>query len=217
MPSTQTSGWEQSAGEGVFILQRRCVSRTIFFQEGVFTGAPYPRAVAVEAGGRDSSGWPCSGGRPQSLTPPPPLFLSLWSAVREEKQRKGVSSSTYTTVGVDAQGAWTFIHGGGGGEMGNTSPTFEGGGMTCTNIYPHTHILVFGVNRGPWKIHTNNRRTRTRMSDIVRGIVDFAHLTWRTTICVWNLIDEPWTYWVHVIFMLYLAHSHMNACRISNH
>ena len=47
------------------------------------------------------------------------------------------------------------------------------------------------------------------MSDIVRGIVDFAHLTWGT--------DEPWTYLMHVIFMLYLAHSHMNACRISNH
>ena len=55
------------------------------------------------------------------------------------------------------------------------------------------------------------------MSDIVRGIVDFAHLTWGTTICVRNLIAEPWTYRVHVIFMLYLAHSHMNACRISNH
>ena len=86
-----------------------------------------------------------------------------------------------------------------------------------THTHTHTHILVFGVNRGPWKIHTNNRRTRTRMSDIVRGIVDFAHLTWGTTICVWNLMDEPWTYRVHVIFMLYLAHSHMNACRISNH
>ena len=49
---------------------------------------------------------------------------------------------------------------------------------THTHTHTHTHILVFGVNRGPWKIHTNNRRTRTRMSDIVRGIVDFAHLTW---------------------------------------
>ena len=88
---------------------------------------------------------------------------------------------------------------------------------THTHTHTHTHILVFGVNRGPWKIHTNNRRTRTRMSDIVRGIVDFAHLTWGTAICVWNLIDETWTYRVHVIFMLYLAHSHMNACRISNH
>ena len=83
--------------------------------------------------------------------------------------------------------------------------------------HTHTHTLVFGVHRGPWKIHTNNRTTRTRMSDIVRGIVDFAHLTWGTTICVWYLIDELWTYRVHVIFMLYLAHSHMHACRMSNH
>ena len=94
MPSTQTSGREQSAGRVCSYYRGGVCPERSFFQEGVFTGAPYPRAVAVEAGGRDSSGWPCSGGRPQSLTPPPPLFLSLWSVVRKKTmfREKGVSN-----------------------------------------------------------------------------------------------------------------------------
>ena len=79
-----------------------------------------------------------------------------------------------------------------------------------THTHTHTHT---GIWCKSWTLK-NNRRTRTRMSDIGRGIVDLAHLTWGTTICVWNLIDEPWTYRVHFIFMLYLAHSHMNAYKL---
>ena len=55
---------------------------------------------------------------------------------------------------------------------------------THTHTRTHTHT---GIWCKSWTLK-NNRRTRTRMSDIVRGIVDFAHLTWGTTICVWNLI-----------------------------
>ena len=44
--------------------------------------------------------------------------------------------------------------------------------MHTHNTHAHAHILVFGINL---KNTHKYRRTRTRMSDIVRGIVDFAH------------------------------------------
>ena len=57
--------------------------------------------------------------------------------------------------------------------------------QTHTHTHTHTHIPVFGVIVDLEKYtQITGERGLVYMSDIVRGIVDFAHLTWGTTICV---------------------------------